>query len=206
MREDTLLSYWFHRFHGFHGFHRFARSSTPVQGSRFENCGAVSPDLPKLAEIGTTDDGAPFALRHRMAGWKHFSEIVAWQLANQLKRSVYALIERPQFRAEYKLCDQLREAARSGPSNIAEGFGRFGNKEFARFVRIAKGSEIEVMNHLADAHDRKLITVLELDSFDHLARRAVRAAVGLIHHLETTPQPPPPKAKLLKEDEATGDE
>ena len=67
-----------------------------------------------------------------MAGWKDFREIAAWQHAGQLKMRVYAFLERPIVRRKFGYCDNMARAARSGPSNIAEGFGRFGNKEFAR--------------------------------------------------------------------------
>ena len=119
-----------------------------------------------------------------MAGWKHFREIAAWQQARALKLKTDEFLRQPQFRREYKFCDQLSDAARSGPRNIAEGFGRFGNKEFARFVRIAKASEAEVLNHFIDAHDQRLITDQELRDAEHAALKAMKTAVGLIKHLE----------------------
>ena len=73
-----------------------------------------------------------------MPGWKDFREIAAWQRAEELKLRAYAFLDRPIVKRRFKYCDDLARAARSGPSNIAEGFGRFGNKEFARFARIAK--------------------------------------------------------------------
>lgn len=73
-----------------------------------------------------------------MAGWNDFREIAAWQHAQAVKIRVYDLLERPRIKRDYEYSRQLRDAARSAPANIAEGFGRFGNKEFARFVRIAK--------------------------------------------------------------------
>jgi four helix bundle protein len=91
--------------------------------------------------------------------------------------------------------NQLYDAARSGPSNIAEGFGRFGNKEFARYARIAKASEVEVLNHLIDLRDQRLITEQEFLVSEHMARRALKAAVGLIRHLESTPDPPSPRKR-----------
>ena len=97
-----------------------------------------------------------------MAGWNDFREIAAWQHAQEVKLRVYALLDRPRIRRDFEYANQLRAAARSGPANIAEGFGRFGNKEFARFVRIAKGSEQEVLNHLIDARDQRLLTDDEL--------------------------------------------
>src|SRR5688572_4731120 len=93
-----------------------------------------------------------------MPGWKDFRDIVAWQRARELKLRVDQLLQRPDVKTKFKYCDQLSDAARSAPRNIAEGFGRFGNKDFARFARIAKGSELEVLNHLIDAQDQGLIT------------------------------------------------
>jgi len=126
-----------------------------------------------------------------MAGWSSFEEIVAWQLARSLKLRVDSYLARPEFKRKYRFCDQLSDAARSGPSNIAEGFGRHGNKEFARFVRIAKGSEAEVLNHLIDARDQKLITEGEFHEAEHAARKALKAAVGLVKHLERNSPPNP---------------
>jgi four helix bundle protein len=124
-----------------------------------------------------------------MAGWKHFREIAAWQQARTLKLKVDAILQQPQFRHRYKFRDQLSDAARSGPANIAEGFGRHGNKEFARFVKIAKASETEVLNHLIDAHDQQLITDDELREAEHAALRAMKTAIGLIRYLENNPSP-----------------
>ena len=130
-----------------------------------------------------------------MAGWKDFRDIAAWRLARELKLQVDVFLQRPDVKRKYSLADQLYGAARSGPSNIAEGFGKFGNKEFARYMRIAKASEVEVLNHLIDLHDQRLITEDELMSAEHLARRALKAAVGLIQHLESAPDPPRPKKR-----------
>jgi len=126
-----------------------------------------------------------------MAGWKTFEEIAAWQLARALKIRVDEYLKRPEFKHRFRFCDQLSDSARSGPANIAEGFGRHGNREFARFVRIAKGSEAEVLNHLIDARDQELITDAEFREGEHAARKAMKAAVGLIKHLERTSGPEP---------------
>jgi four helix bundle protein len=135
-----------------------------------------------------------------MAGWRDFREIAAWQYARNLKLRVDPFLERPNVKRRYKLYEQLYSAVRSGPSNIAEGFGKYGNKEFARFARIAKGSEVEVINHLIDLHDQRLISDDELLLAEHDARKAIGACVGLIRHLENTPDPPR-APKRLKEDE-----
>ena len=143
-----------------------------------------------MARIRSLRRGGGFALAVAMAGWKDFREIVAWQLAQQLKLRVYEFLDRPAVKRHYRFTDQLADAARSAPSNIAEGFGRFGNKEFARFARIAKASEVEVLNHLIDAHDQRLLTKDEFLLLEHTTRKAMKATVGLIRHLESTPDPP----------------
>ncbi len=125
-----------------------------------------------------------------MAGWKDFREIAAWRYARDLKIRVDEYLERPNVKRRYKLHDQLHDAVRSGPSNIAEGFGKYGNKEFARYARIAKGSEVEVLNHLIDLRDQRLISEDELMLAEHATKKAISAVVGLIRHLEHTPDPP----------------
>lgn len=127
-----------------------------------------------------------------MAGFKDFREIAAWQLARELKVLADAFLARPEAVRRFKFCDQLSDAARSGPRNIAEGFARFKHKEFAQFVRIAKGSEAEVLNHFIDARDMRLISDEEFRRAEHLVKRAIKAANGLIRHLESTPDPPLP--------------
>jgi four helix bundle protein len=122
-----------------------------------------------------------------MGGFRDFREIAAWRLAHQLKLRVDLFLLSPQFKHHYKSCDQLSDAVRSGPRNIAEGFARYRPREFAQFVRIAKGSEAEVLNHLIDARDQSLITSDEFVITEHVTRRAIKAANGLIRYLEATP-------------------
>ena len=128
-------------------------------------------------------------------GFRDFREIVAWQLAYQLKLRVDEILERPEVRRRFKFHDQLSDAARSAPRNIAEGFGRYKHKEFAQFVRIAKGSEVEVLNHLIDACDQRLISRDEFLVAEHNVKRALKAANGLIRYLESTSDRPPPPYK-----------
>jgi four helix bundle protein len=79
----------------------------------------------------------------------------------------------------------------------------FKHKEFASFLRTARGSEGEVLNHLIDAYDQKLITADELDEASRIARRAIGACTGLIQYLESTPDPPPPRRKPKAPPEST---
>ena len=98
--------------------------------------------------------------------WK-FQDLVAWRLATELQRLAQRICEKPIVRVDWKFRVQLMDAAASAPRNIAEGFGRSYHPEFARFARIAKASELEVLNHLTDARARGYIDDAELDAADH---------------------------------------
>jgi four helix bundle protein len=56
-----------------------------------------------------------------MAGFKRFEDIFAWQRSHELKLSVDEFLSRPDFKRQFKFADQLSDAARSAPRNIAEG-------------------------------------------------------------------------------------
>ena len=113
--------------------------------------------------------------------------MAAWRLAGELQQLANATCDKPLVRRDFKFESQLRDAAASGPRNIAEGFGRHFHPEFARFARIARASEIEVMNHLLDARARGYISESEFDQADHAAKKALKAVNGLIRYLESTP-------------------
>jgi four helix bundle protein len=88
---------------------------------------------------------------------KDFHELKVWQKAHQLTLAVYQ-ITAPFPREElYGLTSQLRRSAASIPANLAEGCGRNGDAEFARFCSIALGSASELEYHLLLARDLKLI-------------------------------------------------
>ena len=73
-------------------------------------------------------------------GVRRFEDLVAWQLAWDLREKVFAFTDKPRAARDVKFCGQIREATRSAAANTAEGFGRFYPREFARFLRIAAGS------------------------------------------------------------------
>ncbi len=75
-------------------------------------------------------------------------ELHAWQEGIRLVKAVYELTSRFPGSERYALSDQLRRAAVSIPSNIAEGAGREGDKEFLRFLVMARGSLAEVETQL----------------------------------------------------------
>lgn len=93
-----------------------------------------------------------------MASFKRFEEIEAWQRARLLTNQIYDIASTPPLSRDFGLVDQMRRASNSIMANIAEGFGRRTNKEFANFLLIAHGSAAEVQSHLYLAFDRKYIS------------------------------------------------
>ena len=83
-----------------------------------------------------------------MATFKRFEDIQAWKKARQATRRVYELTGESTFARDFGLRDQLRRAAVSVMANIAEGFGRWNSRDFARFLAIASGSLRELETHL----------------------------------------------------------
>src|SRR6266567_6979364 len=89
----------------------------------------------------------------RVATIKRFEDIQAWQKARQLVGEVYKACAKGPLQRDFGLRDQLCRAAVSAMSNIAEGFARKTDRDFAHFLDIAKGSVIEVQSLLYVAWD-----------------------------------------------------
>lgn len=84
-----------------------------------------------------------------------FEELRIFQQARALANEVFLLTKAEAMRRDFSCCDQLRRAALSVVSNIAEGFERGTNAEFIRALSIAKGSSGEVRAQLMIAADQK---------------------------------------------------
>ncbi len=72
-----------------------------------------------------------------------FEDIIGWQRSRELIEKVYRLTNRDKFNRDFSLKDQIRRAAISVMSNIAEGYARQTDKEFVQFLYIARGSAFE---------------------------------------------------------------
>ncbi len=83
-----------------------------------------------------------------MTRFRRFEDIEAWQKAPQLANRAFEASEAGRSAREYGLRDQMRRAAVSVLSNIAEGFERDSPAEFIRFLAIAKGSAGELRAQL----------------------------------------------------------
>ena len=115
---------------------------------------------------------------------RRYQDLDCWKLAVQVKRKVYEILARPVVAKDFKFCDQARDSARSGPSNIAEGFGRYRPAENARFCEFAKSSLMETDNHMVDALDLAYVTKDEWRELSQLITRAIGATTKYIVYLK----------------------
>ena len=92
-----------------------------------------------------------------MAGVQHFSELRAWREARRLVKEIYLLSGTGPLSRDFSFRDQIRSAAISVMSNIAEGFGRHSPADFARFLDMARASAAEVESLLFAAGDIGLL-------------------------------------------------
>jgi len=111
---------------------------------------------------------------------KDFHELKVWQKAHQLTLAVYRITAAFPREELYGLTSQLRRACSSIAANLAEGCGRNGDAEFARFCSIAMGSASELEYHLLLAKDLKLIKTADYQDLDQRATELKRMLTALM--------------------------
>jgi four helix bundle protein len=121
-----------------------------------------------------------------MATFKILEDIQAWQKARQVTRMIYEVTAEGQFAGDYGLRDQIRRASVSIMANIAEGFGRRSDKEFANFLNIAHGSVSEVQSHLYVALDLNYIGQTSFTKLNNLLDEISRMTLVLAQHLRAS--------------------
>ncbi|MFA5927234.1 MAG: four helix bundle protein [Patescibacteria group bacterium] len=96
-----------------------------------------------------------------------FEDIIAWQKSKELAINIYSISN--SWR-DFSFRDQIRRASVSSMNNIAEGFERKGNKEFGKFLYIAKGSCAEVRSMLYLALE---LNYIDKNLFDEFHRETI---------------------------------
>jgi four helix bundle protein len=92
-----------------------------------------------------------------MATIKSLEDFKTWQKSRTLNVIIKDLSKSPSFNSDIYLKNQIISASNSIMANLAEGFGRQGNREFIQFLSIAKASATELKSHIYAATDQKLI-------------------------------------------------
>ena len=108
-----------------------------------------------------------------------YKNLEAYKEAKTLVKQVYALLKKFPKEEQYALCDQIRRAVISVPSNLAEGSGRYSVKEQLHFIEIAYGSLLEVECQLDIAHDIKYISDDEYSSVENQIGKVASLLSGL---------------------------
>lgn len=108
-----------------------------------------------------------------------FKDLVAWQKAMTLVTDVYRLTEQLPDHERFGLTSQLRRAAVSVPSNVAEGHGRVQKKDYQRFVDIARGSTNEIETQLLVAVNLGFLTESKVHATMTLLDELQRILKGL---------------------------
>ena len=120
-----------------------------------------------------------------MTGFKKFEEIQAWQKARIATKRIYEITSDGKFAKDFGLRDQIRRSAVSIMANIAEGQGRFSNKEFANFLNMAHGSVAETQSHLYVASDLGYFDKTGFSELYDLPGEVARMTMRLMKHLRS---------------------
>ena len=120
-------------------------------------------------------------------GAKRFQDLVAWQLARELRKFVTTAVRETPLSSDKGLCDQMRRAARSVTNNIAEGFPCPSHAEFARFLDIAGRSIREIEDGLTESVDSEWLTQSQAAPGFNLAKRTSVAVSRLAKYLRNNP-------------------
>lgn len=117
---------------------------------------------------------------------KNFEDLEIWKSARGLAKEIYRLTSDQKFSKDFRFRDQIRSAAVSIMSNIAEGYERSGNQEFVQFLYIAKGSCGEVRSQLYVAADQAYIAQKNCDELTQVFKRLSIMINNLIDYLKSS--------------------
>lgn len=113
-----------------------------------------------------------------------YRDLDAWKLAIRMTKFVYRASGKFPSEERYGLTSQIRRAAVSVPSNIAEGWGRGSTQDYIRFLRMARGSIYEVETQLVLAKELGFIDDEVFSAVDEAIRESGRVLAGLLRSIE----------------------
>ncbi|MBK9338179.1 MAG: four helix bundle protein [Lewinellaceae bacterium] len=119
---------------------------------------------------------------------KRFEELECWKAARILVKTVYEYAQTGELSRDWDTKSQIKRAALSVMNNLAEGFGRFGDKDSLRFYDIAKASTFEVKSMLYVLEDVNYLSTEQLIHLSKLTETTLNLTLGWIRHLTKTPK------------------
>ena len=111
-----------------------------------------------------------------------YRDLIAWQLGMKLARTTYQATQQMPKLEQFGLVSQMRRAAVSIPSNIAEGYARQSTADYLKYLRIARGSLAELSTQFELAVELKMLT--QIPEVLLLLAEEDRVLQGLIRSLE----------------------
>jgi four helix bundle protein len=114
-----------------------------------------------------------------------FTELETWKEARILKQGIIKIVKEFPPEEKYNLIDQIRRSSRSITANIAEGYGRFNYQETIQFIRQARGSLTETLDHLITAMDEAYINEEIYKRFEKQYEKVLKLINGYISFLKT---------------------
>lgn len=118
-----------------------------------------------------------------MAKVDRFEDLDCWKKSRELMNAIYDICEGTKLAKDYSTQDQIKRAVISTMNNIAEGFGRYSDKEFTRFLEYSASSSMEVRSMLYILLDRKFIDQNTFDASYKLTIDHTSLTLGLIRYL-----------------------
>lgn len=115
---------------------------------------------------------------------KNFEDLGIWQGSRDLCNEIFSLISENKFSKDFALVNQINRSSGSVMDNIAEGFGRAGNKEFIQYLSISKASAHEVKSQLYRAIDREYLTKEKAEEILFKIQTLINQIGGFIHYLK----------------------
>ncbi|MBV9111162.1 MAG: four helix bundle protein [Gemmatimonadetes bacterium] len=110
---------------------------------------------------------------------QRFEDLEVWKKAKELAVAVYRAAEGGRFSRDFGLRDQIRRAAVSVMSNVAEGFDRYSRAEFRQFLSIARGSASEVRSQLYLARELEYLAPADFAALHGLCWDVTRMLAAL---------------------------
>ncbi len=116
---------------------------------------------------------------------KNFQDLRIWQIGIEVVKDIYILTKKFPKEELYGLTSQMRRSAVSIPSNIAEGFRRYHNKEYKQFLHIALGSCAELETQIIIANELDYINEINKTELIEKIKYICRMTVKLINKLQS---------------------
>jgi four helix bundle protein len=134
-------------------------------------------------------EGLKYSIRHKqnplIMKIEKFEDLHCWQAARSLVKLVYLASRTGELARDFDTRNQFRQAALSSMNNIAEGFGRFGRKDFIKFLNISQSSALEVRSMLYVLSDLEYMVEEKINEIRSKADETRNLTLGLIRYLNT---------------------